>query len=81
MATQDTGTVKWFDPVKGFGFIVKDTEQPGPDLFVHFTDVQVVRAGVRNLHDGEKVVFEHVKTVRGDKAVLVSPVSVAGNAK
>jgi CspA family cold shock protein len=49
-----TGKVKWFDERKGFGFIQRD--EGGPDVFVHKTAVE--RAGLRSLHEGQKVTFE-----------------------
>ncbi len=49
-----TGTVKWFDPAKGFGFIVPDNG--GNDVFVHISAVQA--AGLSSLDEGQKVEFE-----------------------
>lgn len=49
-----TGTVKWFNAAKGFGFIQPD--DGGNDVFVHITAVQ--RAGLVGLDDGQKVAFE-----------------------
>ena len=49
-----TGTVKWFNASKGYGFITPD--MGGSDAFVHITEVQ--RAGMDNLQDGQKVSFE-----------------------
>ena len=51
-----TGTVKWFNSQKGFGFIAPDGG--GPDVFVHVSAVE--RAGLRSLNDGQKVSFEVV---------------------
>lgn len=47
------GTVKWFNPGKGYGFIAPETG--GEDIFVHISAVQ--RAGLRKLNEGEKVKF------------------------
>ncbi|WP_291297659.1 cold-shock protein [Elioraea sp.] len=58
-----TGTVKWFNPTKGFGFIVPD--QGGADVFVHITAVQA--AGLTQLNEGQKVSFE-VSMERGKPA-------------
>lgn len=55
-----TGTVKWFNPQKGYGFIQPD--DGGKDVFVHITAVQA--AGLRGLKDGEKISFE-LTTERG----------------
>jgi len=49
-----TGTVKFFNAQKGFGFITPDTG--GKDIFVHISAVE--RAGMTNLNDGQKVSFE-----------------------
>lgn len=48
------GTVKWFDPKKGYGFI--EPEEGGKDVFVHISAVE--RAGLRDLKDGQKVSYE-----------------------
>jgi len=54
-----TGKVKWFDPKKGYGFIVGDV---GQDVFVHYTSIE--GEGFRALKDGETVDYE---LVQGDK--------------
>jgi len=51
-----TGTVKWFNPVKGFGFIQPDTG--GKDVFVHISAVE--KAGLSNINEGAKVSYEVV---------------------
>jgi CspA family cold shock protein len=48
------GTVKWFNPTKGFGFIQPDTG--GKDIFVHISAVQ--RAGMQTLKEGQKISYE-----------------------
>jgi CspA family cold shock protein len=58
-----TGTVKWFNTQKGFGFIQPD--DGGKDVFVHISAVQ--RAGLQTLNEGQKVSFE-VATERGKAA-------------
>jgi CspA family cold shock protein len=58
-----TGTVKWFNPDKGFGFI--QPEDGGKDVFVHITAVQA--AGLRDLPENQKVTYE-VVTERGKQA-------------
>lgn len=52
-----TGTVKWFNATKGFGFIQPD--DGGTDAFVHVSAVE--RAGMRGLNDGQKITYELVK--------------------
>tara|TARA_B100000686_G_scaffold165142_1_gene172789 strand:- start:56 stop:298 length:243 start_codon:yes stop_codon:yes gene_type:complete len=49
-----TGTVKWFNPVKGYGFITPD--EGGQDAFVHISAVE--RAGLSTLQEGQKVNFD-----------------------
>lgn len=49
-----TGTVKWFNPTKGFGFVVPD--DGGKDVFVHISAVE--KAGLKTLNEGQKVEFE-----------------------
>lgn len=58
-----TGTVKWFNATKGYGFIVPD--QGGKDVFVHITAVQA--AGLQSLNEGQKVSYE-VSMERGKAA-------------
>jgi cold shock protein len=58
-----TGTVKWFNSQKGFGFIQPDNG--GPDAFVHISAVE--RAGLNDLREGEKVTFELVADRRSGK--------------
>ena len=52
--TMTTGTVKWFNPTKGYGFIEPD--DGGKDAFVHISAVE--RAGLSSLNEGQKVSFE-----------------------
>ena len=58
-----TGTVKWFNPTKGFGFIQPDSG--GKDVFVHISAVE--RAGLNGLNEGQKVSYE-VQSERGKLA-------------
>lgn len=62
-----TGTVKWFDSKKGFGFITRDDN--GQDIFVHFSAIQ--GRGFKNLEEGEKVEFEIVQEEKGPRAANV----------
>jgi len=52
MSERETGTVKWFDERKGYGFIDRDA---GGDIFVHYS--QITGAGFRNLQEGDRVEF------------------------
>jgi len=65
-----TGTVKWFNNKKGFGFIIPD--EGGSDIFVHITAVQ--KAGMRTLAEGAKISYELMsekgKTVAGELKLL-----------
>jgi len=66
-AVRYTGTVKWFDDKKGFGFIARPE---GDDVFVHYSAVQ--GAGFKTLSEGEQVEFEVIDGPRGQKAVNVT---------
>ncbi len=58
-----TGTVKWFNAQKGFGFIQPD--DGGKDVFVHISAVE--RAGMYNLTEGQKLTFEIVRSPKNGK--------------
>jgi CspA family cold shock protein len=58
-----TGTVKWFNGTKGYGFIQPD--EGGPDVFVHISAVE--RAGLRSLNEGQKVTYELERDPRSGK--------------
>ena len=64
-----TGTVKWFSPEKGFGFI---TQADGPDVFVHFSAIE--GAGYRNLEEGQAVEFDITEGQKGPQAANVKVV-------
>jgi CspA family cold shock protein len=69
MSERQSGTVKWFNDAKGFGFI---TPESGEDLFVHFRSIQ--GSGFKTLQEGQKVTFNVVKGQKGLQAdqVLVA---------
>jgi CspA family cold shock protein len=62
-STMSTGTVKWFNAQKGFGFIQPD--DGGKDVFVHISAVE--RAGMYNLNEGQKITFEVVRNPKNGK--------------
>ncbi len=65
-----TGTVKWFNDAKGFGFITPD--EGGEDLFCHHTAIQ--SSGFRTLAEGQRVEFEVARGPKGLQAQNVRPV-------
>lgn len=68
MSTQ-TGTVKWFNDAKGYGFITPD--DGGKELFAHFKDVQI--EGFKTLKEGQRVSYEKSVGPKGDKAGNIKP--------
>jgi CspA family cold shock protein len=70
MSERITGTVKWFSPIKGYGFIGLDEEE---DIFVHFSAVQM--DGYKVLKQGQIVEYEVEDGPKGKQAVSVVPVS------
>ena len=64
-----SGTVKWFDEKKGFGFIEQDE---GPDVFVHHTGIKAT--GFKTLKEGDKVTFDLEQGMKGPKAANVTAV-------
>ncbi len=63
--SKQTGTVKWFNETKGFGFITPD--EGGDDLFAHFSEIQ--SKGFRTLAEGDRVEFE---TKTGPKGIAAA---------
>ena len=61
-----TGTVKWFNPDKGFGFITSEDSQ---DVFAHFSQIQT--SGFKTLDEGQKVTFDVEAGQRGPQAVNI----------
>ena len=66
-----TGTVKWFNDAKGFGFITPD--EGGEDVIAHFSAIQ--SAGFRSLKEGQKVQFDIVQGPKGKQASNIAPIS------
>ena len=65
MSTQtNTGTVKWFNASKGFGFIEQET---GPDVFAHYSNIS--SSGFKSLNDGQKVKFNVTQGKKVPQAV------------
>src|SRR6202008_3997246 len=67
--TVETGTVKWFNDAKGFGFISRES---GEDVFVHFSAIQA--GGFRSLQEGQRVQFDVTKGPKGFQAENVKPI-------
>lgn len=64
-----SGTVKWFNAEKGYGFITPD--DGGKDLFVHFSAIQ--GSGYRQLTEGQRVSFDSEQGTKGPQAKSVQP--------
>ena len=64
-----TGTVKWFNNSKGYGFIVPDDSEK--DVFVHFSNIET--EGYKTLEEGQKVEFETAEGEKGPEATNVKP--------
>jgi cold shock CspA family protein len=64
-----TGTVKWFNDAKGFGFITPD--DGGTDLFAHFKEIQ--GGGFKSLAEGQKVSYEAKQGPKGLQASNIKP--------
>jgi cold shock protein len=69
MSNMVTGTVKWFNDSKGFGFITP--EGGGEDLFAHFREIQ--GTGFKTLKEGQKVQFEVRRGPKGLQAAQIRP--------
>jgi CspA family cold shock protein len=68
MAERVTGTVKWFNASKGYGFLAREG---GPDVFVHFSAIQ--SEGFKTLNEGQPVEFEIEQGPKGLQAANVKP--------
>jgi cold shock protein len=67
MTNLSTGTVKWFNESKGFGFI---TAESGPDLFVHYSSI--ISGGFKTLVEGQRVQYNATQGKKGPQAESVS---------
>ena len=68
MSDKTTGTVKWFNEAKGFGFIQQES---GPDVFAHFSAIQ--GTGFRTLSEGQQVEFRITQGQKGPQAEEIVP--------
>jgi CspA family cold shock protein len=68
MDERETGTVKWFNAEKGYGFISRET---GDDVFVHHSEIRT--EGFRNLEEGQRVEFTVAQGQKGPQAQDVEP--------
>lgn len=68
MSTTTTGTVKWFNDAKGFGFIEQES---GPDVFAHFSNIK--GDGFKSLTEGQKVQFTVTAGQKGPQAEDIVP--------
>ena len=68
MSETVTGTVKWFNDAKGYGFIEQES---GPDVFAHFNSI--VGSGFRSLAEGQKVEFVITQGKKGPQAEQIKP--------
>jgi CspA family cold shock protein len=66
VSERETGTVKWFNRSKGYGFIEREN---GPDVFVHYSSIR--GDGFRNLNEGDKVEFDVEANAKGPQATDV----------
>lgn len=66
MATKTTGTVKWFNETKGFGFIEQES---GPDVFAHYS--AILDSGFKTLQEGQKVEFNLTDGAKGPQAEAI----------
>ena len=67
---QYTGTVRWFNNAKGYGFLGREG---GEDVFVHYTSIQ--REGYKSLKEGDSVEFDIIQGEKGPQADRVTPVA------
>ena len=73
----ETGIVKWFNPKKGYGFIIPDKPDFEKEIFVHYTVIQEDGDGFKSLRPDEKVEFEVEETEKGLEARSVRVIGMA----
>jgi CspA family cold shock protein len=66
MSSKTTGTVKWFNETKGFGFIEQES---GPDVFAHYS--AILDSGFKTLQEGQKVEFNLTEGAKGPQAEAI----------
>jgi CspA family cold shock protein len=71
---RERGVVKWFNAVKGYGFLGRPH---GPDVFVHFSNIDM--EGYKQLSEGDEVEFDVVKGEKGPMATAVKIISQSGS--
>jgi CspA family cold shock protein len=71
MTEKETGTVKWFNETKGYGFISRDAQG---DVFVHFSAIEGM--GFRTLYEGQRVEFDVERGTKGLRASQVRPLGL-----
>lgn len=69
--SKNTGTVKWFNDAKGYGFITQD--KGGEELFAHFSAITM--PGFKSLREGQRVIYEVTKSAKGLQATEIQPVT------
>jgi CspA family cold shock protein len=74
VAERETGTVKWFNASKGYGFLSRDT---GADVFVHYSAIE--GEGYRSLDEGQRVEFAVEQSPKGPNAVAVRVIEPAAD--
>lgn len=74
-----TGTVKWFNPKKGYGFLMYQPAEgeEEKEIFVHFSTIKTDKDGFKTLYEGEKVEFEITEGEKGPQAADVTVIEEA----